>query len=102
MVVCEGSAPCYACPPTSRLHAIGPDSGTALALSAYALGRTRKKDGSYPFARLSLASTQCLIEDAVGRFAGYRKKDRGPVERVLPPVASGGPKASASAKIVTG
>src|SRR5208282_1640297 len=41
--------------------------------------RTRKKDGAYPFARLSLASTRCLIEDAAGRFAGYRKKDRGPM-----------------------
>jgi hypothetical protein len=46
----------------------------------WSLPRKRKKDGVYPFARLSLASTQCLIEDAVGRFAGYRKKDRGPVE----------------------
>jgi hypothetical protein len=31
-----------------------------------------------PFAPLSLALAQHLIEDAVLRFAGYRKKDRGP------------------------
>ena len=75
---------------------------TRLKTPRWSLPRKRKKDGFYPFARLSLASTQCLIEDAVGRIAGYRKKDRGPVERVLPPVASGGPEASASVKIVTG
>ena len=39
--------------------------------------RIRKKDGAHPFARLSLASTRCLIEGAAGRFAGCRKKDRG-------------------------
>jgi hypothetical protein len=39
--------------------------------------RIRKKDGAHPFARWSLASTRCLIEDAAGRFAGCRKKDRG-------------------------
>ena len=39
--------------------------------------RIRKKDGADPFARLSLASSRCLIEDAAGRFAGCRKKDRG-------------------------
>jgi hypothetical protein len=33
-----------------------------------------------PFARLSLASTRRLVEEAVGRFAGYRKNDRGPAE----------------------
>jgi hypothetical protein len=42
--------------------------------------RKRKKDGAYPFARLSLASARYLIEDAVGRLAGNRKKDRGPAE----------------------
>jgi hypothetical protein len=39
--------------------------------------RIRKKGGAHPFARLSLASTRCLIEGAAGRFAGCRKKDRG-------------------------
>ena len=39
--------------------------------------RIRKKYGAHPFARLSLASTRCLIEGAAGRFAGCRKKDRG-------------------------
>ncbi len=42
--------------------------------------RTRKKDGANPFARLSPASTQRLIEGAAGRFAGPRKRDRGPME----------------------
>ena len=37
----------------------------------------RKKYVAHPFARLSLASTRCLIEHAAGRFAGCRKKDRG-------------------------
>ena len=39
--------------------------------------RIRKKYGAHPFARLSLASTRCLIEGAAGRFAGCRKRDRG-------------------------
>src|SRR5271170_7904029 len=44
------------------------------------LPQKRKKDGAYPFARLSLASAGCLAGEAVGRFAGNRKKDRGPEE----------------------
>jgi len=45
-----------------------------------ATARKRKKDGAYPFARLSLASARYLVADAVGRLAGNRKKDRGPAE----------------------
>jgi hypothetical protein len=33
---------------------------------AWSLPRKRKKDGAYPFARLSLASAGCLAEEAVG------------------------------------
>jgi hypothetical protein len=50
--------------------------------------RIPKKDGAHPFARLSLASTRCLIKGAAGRFAGCRKKDRGPVEREVNPFAT--------------
>jgi hypothetical protein len=45
-----------------------------------AAARERKKDGAYPFAPLSLASAGCLVADAVGRYAGNRKKDRGAAE----------------------
>jgi len=36
--------------------------------------RTRKKYGAYPFARLSLASAQHLVEDAVGRLQATAKR----------------------------
>jgi hypothetical protein len=35
----------------------------------------RKKEGAYPFAPLSPAPAGCLAGEAVGRFAGNRKKD---------------------------
>ena len=36
----------------------------------------RKKDGAYPFARLSLPSAQYLIEDAVGRLRAAAKESQ--------------------------
>jgi hypothetical protein len=41
-------------------------------------GRAHTKEGwRSPFRALVPRSTRCLIEDAAGRFAGCRKKDRG-------------------------
>jgi hypothetical protein len=41
---------------------------------AQATARKRKKDGAYPFARLSLASARYLVADAVGRLAATAKR----------------------------
>jgi hypothetical protein len=51
-----------------------------LAFAGYRARRTAVAVSAYPFAPLSLASAGCLVADAVGRYAGNRKKDRGPAE----------------------